>query len=123
MPPTVAAIRTSHFRAQIKYSWKGPLWSEDGDKSEHICDICLTDVSDPLPDGLRLNILLQTVDSFRCKGLYDQMDVVQILLACKKTPQQFARVTPKEPKDTEALTALTRSINRLRQVSVFPGTL
>ncbi|KDQ30537.1 hypothetical protein PLEOSDRAFT_1101525 [Pleurotus ostreatus PC15] len=122
IPAPVATILRPKLppKAQTKYSWKGPLWSEDGDKSEHLCDICLTDVSDPLPDGLRLNILLQTVDSFRCKGLYDQMDVVQILLACKKTPQQFARVTPKEPKDTEALTALTRSINRLRQAIVLP---
>ncbi|KAL4268000.1 Chromo domain-containing protein [Pleurotus pulmonarius] len=107
-------------KAQTRYSWEGPLWSEDGDKSEHICDICITDVSDPLPDGLRLNVLLQTVDSFRCKGLYDQMDVVQILLACKKIPQQFARITPKGPNDTDALTALTKSINRLRQAIILP---
>ncbi|KAG5220776.1 Chromo domain-containing protein [Salix suchowensis] len=38
----------------------------------------------------------------------------------QEDPSAIRARNPKEPKDAEALTALTRSINRLRQVSVFP---
>ena len=84
------------------------------EKAEHICEILLSDSTEPLPNGLRFTICL-TGDNIRLSAFYDLGSLPLMLLASTR-PQQFAKLGPREEKDADAVKALGTYMKKLSLV-------
>ncbi len=75
-------------------------------KAERLCEIVLSDASDPLPNGLRFNICLtDDSDSIRLSAFHDLASLPMFLAASARV-QQFAKAGPLEDKDADAFKQL-----------------
>ena len=86
------------------------------DQADRLCNIILSDVTEPRPTGYRLSMLLASVDSLRLMKMYSAYDVWTILRGCSDI-QQFAKVTHQEERDGSALKTLTNYMSRHGVVS------
>ncbi|KAI0762638.1 hypothetical protein C8Q74DRAFT_1383169 [Fomes fomentarius] len=75
-------------------------------KAERLCELILSDASDPLPNGLRFNICLtDDSDSIRLSAFHDLASLPMFLAASARV-QQFAKAGPLEDKDADAVKQL-----------------
>ena len=119
--PLVAASSSSccvvTSRIPKKWKWAGDIFVDvNPDRAERLCSATLSEPSDPRPGGLRLSILLGSVDSLRLAKLYNVHDLYLLLRACD-TVQQFAKFGPQSDADADAMKTLTAHMERLRLVS------
>jgi hypothetical protein len=75
----------------------------------------LTDSTDYLPEGLRLNVLLFDMDSIRFGKVLDLSDLDVILPACKPS-EQVAKLAPNTESDVHALKGLIHTMESERKV-------
>ena len=74
-----------------KWKWSGELYTQNEDKASRICNVMLTDATEPRPRGLRINLCLTSSDSIRFKKLHDVSDLsilLQASEAVQKRPEQ-----------------------------------
>ncbi|KAI0374422.1 hypothetical protein BV20DRAFT_1041377 [Pilatotrama ljubarskyi] len=85
-----------------KWRWSGEMFIDvSREKAERVCEITLHDPTDPLPNGLRFSICMKG-DSIRLSAFHDIASLPIFLEACARV-QQFAKVTPSEDKDADAV--------------------
>ena len=73
-------------------------------RAERLCEVTLSEPSEPLPNGLRFSICL-TSDSIRLSAFQSLASLPLFLLASTR-PQQFAKIGPMEDKDADAVKQL-----------------
>lgn len=78
----------------------------------------MSEPSEPLPSGLRLSVCLTSVDSIRLKKLHYVSDLFLVLRACARA-QQFAKVTPREETDSDALNSVATYLRTRRMVGLL----
>ena len=78
--------------------------------AERVCDISLSEPTEPLPNGLRFSICMPQ-DGLRFSAFYPIHALPMFLQACAPA-QQFAKVGPMEDKDAQAVSQLTTFMNK-----------
>ena len=73
-------------------------------RAERLCEVTLSEPSEPLPNGLRFSICL-TSDSIRLSAFQSLASLPLFLLASTR-PQQFSKIGPMEDKDADAVKQL-----------------
>lgn len=81
------------------------------DKAERLCNIILSEATEPRPNGDRFSLVLASADSIRMKKLHNVRDLWLILRGCNAV-QQYAKVTHQEDTDATALRALSDYMGR-----------
>ena len=113
----LSTLVSRHCRIQKKWKWSGQIFIDASrDKAEHVCDISLTDVTEPLANGLRFSICTPE-GAIRFSSFHQLHAFPMFLQACSPT-QQFAKVEPKEDKDVEPLKQLTVFMNKRALVKI-----
>ncbi|KAK7694392.1 hypothetical protein QCA50_001578 [Cerrena zonata] len=93
-------------RIPKKWKWSGELYMDTNeDSATKLCNISLTEPTEPRPGGLRINLCLTSTDSLRFKKLHNVWDLSTMLQASEAV-QQFCRVIPKESDDADPLKTL-----------------
>lgn len=88
------------------------------DSATKLCNISLTDPTEPRPGGLRLNICLTSADSLRFKKLHSVWDLSTMLQASEAV-QQYCKVVPKDSDDVDPLKTLHMFMVRKEMVLIF----
>lgn len=111
--PPVAAKPPVLGRIPKKWKWTGEVFVEvEAGKAQRLCNVTMSDATDPRPNGLRFSICL-TTDSIRLQKIYGVADFYMVMQACSPV-QQFAKVGPQDDGDAEALKAFTSYLRRRR---------
>ncbi|KAI0076249.1 hypothetical protein K474DRAFT_1282466 [Panus rudis PR-1116 ss-1] len=124
IPPTPVAGPSSSATARViqpppvltripkKWKWSGELFMTVAhDKTEKMCNIILSEPTEPRPMGLRLNICLDQVKSIQLQKLHVISDLNMVLLACAPV-QQFCKITPQETQDADGLRTLDEYLRK-----------
>ena len=80
------------------------------DRAERMCEIMLSEPTEPIPGGLRFSICL-TGENIRLSAFYDLSSLHLFLLASARA-QQFAKLTPAGDKDADAVKQLGAFMKR-----------
>ncbi|KZT74733.1 hypothetical protein DAEQUDRAFT_4099 [Daedalea quercina L-15889] len=93
-------------RIPKKWKWTGEAFIdvEEG-RAQRLCNVVLSDMTEPLPTGLRFSVCLSSADSIRFGKLHDVADLYMIARACGQV-QQFVKFGPSEGSDTDAFNTL-----------------
>ncbi|KAM5538264.1 hypothetical protein V8D89_008151 [Ganoderma adspersum] len=116
MPPPPVPVRVTQSkpllpRIQKKWKWTGDLFVDvSRDRAERVCEIMLSEPTEPLPGGLRFNICL-TGENIRLSAFHDLSSLHLFLLASARA-QQFAKLTPAGNKDADAVKQLGAFMRR-----------
>ncbi|KAI0702474.1 hypothetical protein BC835DRAFT_1320860 [Cytidiella melzeri] len=99
-----------------KWNWTGELYMETGpDKADKLCNVCLSEPTEPRPLGLTMNIIYNSeVSILRLKKFHDIPDLYMLLRACAPL-QQCCRVSNAAGGDAVAIKALGDELTRNRQ--------
>ncbi|KDQ54746.1 hypothetical protein JAAARDRAFT_347429 [Jaapia argillacea MUCL 33604] len=108
-PPLKAAVKPGALpKIQKKWKWSGKLLVEfNADQTTELCDITISDPTDPIPGCLKLSICFNSADHIRFRKLHDIADLNAILPACT-TVAQAAKVGPQEASDLDAIQTLAK---------------
>ena len=87
------------------------------DSATRLCNVTLTDATEPRAGGLRLNICLSSSDSIRFKKMHNVWDL-SIMLQASDAVQQFCTAVPKDNDDADSLKTLHTYMSRKEMV--FP---
>lgn len=100
-----------------KWKWTGELYMElSPDRADRLCNITLSEPTDPRPRGLRLSVLYDTdVSLLRLQKFHNLADLYQLLRACAPV-QQCAKVSHASESDLQALSTLGAWMSRRTQV-------
>ena len=91
------------------------------DRADRLCNITLSEPTDPRPLGLRLSVLYNTdVSVLRLKKFHDMPDLYLLLRACGPV-QQCCKVSHSAESDVGALSTLGAWMARKRQVYTMQG--
>ncbi|KAJ3541216.1 hypothetical protein NM688_g6118 [Phlebia brevispora] len=114
-PKTLVAKKPPIERIQKQWKWNAELYiDKGGGVADRICNISLTDATNPRPEGLRLSILYKTETSIlRFEKFHSVSDVSILFRACAPI-QQFCKLTYQDAGDAEALEILARYMTRKR---------
>ena len=85
------------------------------DRAERVCEVLLSDSTEPLPNGLRFSICL-TGDSIRLSAFH-ALESMHLLLSASSRAQQFAKLGPLEDKDADAVKHLGLYMRKQNMVS------
>ncbi|KZT06371.1 uncharacterized protein LAESUDRAFT_726201, partial [Laetiporus sulphureus 93-53] len=97
-----------------KWRWSGELHVNlDSSRTKRLCNVELSDASEPRPSGLRFSLCLNDVDSLTMKKLHVVSDLSMILRACGMI-QQYAKLGPQTPEDVSSITILATHMRRKR---------
>lgn len=101
------------------WKWTGDLFtgSLKKDKNECLCEVLLTDATDPPAEGLRLDILLLQTKSI-CFERFCDAAFIDIVLGPHKLSEQVTRMAPCNEEDTAVLKSLARWMAMHQQVSI-----
>jgi hypothetical protein len=108
-----------------KWKWTGDLCvSPVQDKNERLCDILLTDATDHLAEGLRLEILLAEMKTVHFEKFIHAPSVDRVLTNHRPS-EQVARIAANKEDDTAILNAFAHCMTVNEEVSIltasFPG--
>ncbi|PIL29610.1 hypothetical protein GSI_08247 [Ganoderma sinense ZZ0214-1] len=110
MPPPPVPVRATQAkpllpRIQKKWKWTGDLFIDvSRDRAERLCEIMLSEPTEPLPGGLRFNICL-TGENIRLSAFHN-LSFLHLFLLASARAQQFAKLTPAGDKDADAIKQL-----------------
>ncbi|KAH9937573.1 uncharacterized protein B0H18DRAFT_1113390 [Fomitopsis serialis] len=114
VPTASSASKPPIGRIPKKWKWTGEVFIEvEEGRAQRICNIALSDATEPRPNGLRFSICLDPVDSVRLGKLYEVADIYMILRSCTQV-QQFAKLGPGKDSDADAVTALAAHLKTKR---------
>lgn len=107
-----------------KFRWSGLLEVDIGspnEEPEQLCEVVVTDVTQPLPNGLQFSYVLRqgTSKSLRVPTLHDSDDLRDFMLACAPVPQ-MAKVAALEEKDRPIFESFVAYLLRTRRVALIP---
>lgn len=88
------------------------------DTAERLCEITITEASEHVPDGFRLNLLFMDQDSLRLTKRYKQAEFDQILRALRRV-DQFAKISEQNNENKNAFQDLVKYLEKERLVSPF----
>ncbi|THH02520.1 hypothetical protein EW026_g379 [Hermanssonia centrifuga] len=99
------------------WKWAGEAYtsSKPGGKTDRLCNVSLSEPTNPRPNGLRLSICYNTEDSIlQLQKLHDVSDLFLILRACAFT-QQFCKFGPLDVSDVKPIGIFSSYMARMRQ--------
>ncbi|KAI0343935.1 hypothetical protein BDW22DRAFT_1327569, partial [Trametopsis cervina] len=99
-----------------KWKWTGELYMEAGpDRADRLCNVALSDPTDPLPRGLRLSVVYNPdVSMLRLQKFHDISDLYILLQACS-TVQQCCKVSHAAEEDFDAISTVGGWMARTQQ--------
>lgn len=80
------------------------------DKAERVCEVMLSEPTEPLPGGLRFNICLAG-ENIRLSAFH-HLSTLHLFLQASARAQQFAKLTPAGDKDADAVKHLGMFMQR-----------
>ncbi|KAJ7785978.1 hypothetical protein B0H16DRAFT_1488782 [Mycena metata] len=117
-----------------KWKWAGKLLMDvtngktTAPRTDHVCDIVLTDLYPASVEGLRINVAMASVESVRLLSFHDLIDMSDFLKTCVRLGPdepllQLARLGPSTDKDAQPLKTLARYMTKKNLVSLVPVNL
>ncbi|TFK76887.1 hypothetical protein BDN72DRAFT_15333 [Pluteus cervinus] len=106
-------------RIPKKYKWNGQFNYESGGTIKSLCNVALSDCTDPPVQGMRFKIALDPMTELELTSFHDAADLGPILQACKPA-EQLARLDPQDDVDTEPLKTFARYMGRMQKVGLIP---
>lgn len=115
---------TIPFSNRIAKNWSGELFiNVSANKAQSLCSVTLADTTKHLPEGLRFNILLSSLNSLRLKKCYYANYWTVLKRAYKPQVQQIGRLKPLKDVDAAALKAFASHLKRKDMVRLPPELL
>lgn len=103
-------------RIPKKWKWAGELFINTTPGSgQKLCNVVLSDTTEPPQNGLRLSFLCASMDSIRFKKLLATSELDAVLPACNRL-QQLAKLGPESGGDETAFNTLLAFMDRQRKV-------
>lgn len=96
-----------------KWQWTGELWvEEDPQKSKRLCDVRLSESTQPRPNGLRMSVCYTPTDpKLHLTKFYNTADIHALLDICAPI-QQYCKVTHKDEADESTFKTFSKFIAR-----------
>ncbi|KAJ6574781.1 hypothetical protein B0H19DRAFT_1254435 [Mycena capillaripes] len=119
-------------RIPKKWKWTGKLLmdvtdkTDGGPRTDHFCDVVLTDLYPASVNGPQIDVAMVSVESLHLLNFHDHVDMGEFLKtsgAVMNSPEplhQLARVAPSTDKDLERLKILARYMTKKNFVSLVP---
>lgn len=92
-------------------------------RTDHVCDIVLTDLYPASVEGLRINVAMASVESVHLLSFHDLIDMSDFLKTCVRLGPdepllQLARLGPSTDKDAQPLKTLGRYMTKKNLVGI-----
>ncbi|KAJ7169556.1 hypothetical protein C8R46DRAFT_1089179 [Mycena filopes] len=133
LPPRPMGVKTKMPPPKIpkKWKWTGKLLMDvtsnkaNAPRTDHVCDIVLTDLFPSHVEGLRINVAMAAMQSLHLLSFHDLIDMSDFLKTCVRLGPdepmlQLARLGPNTERDAEPLKILARYMTKRGLVSLVP---